>query len=1203
MTSQARPNPYVGPRAFEVGETLYARDREVKKLLNLLIAKRIVLLYSPSGAGKTSLVQAALIPALKKENFRVLPVIRLGLGRESDHDLPSTVNRYVLATLLSLEEDPDIPPEQKKSLAELADMDLVTYLEQRLIEVGEADEQVLIFDQFEEILTVALTDQKDKEAFFTQLGRALRHQKPWALFAMREEYLAALDPYLRLVPTQFRTTFRLELLREEAARQAIQKPAQNEDVPFTDAAAAKLTEDLRQSGIYIEPVQLQVVCHRLWEKLPMGTMQIGKSQVDALGNVDQALADYYTDRVRIVSEKTHVSERTIREWFDAPLITEQGIRGQVMREPEQSHGLSNQAIDLLVDAHLVRVENRRGLTWYELAHDRLIEPVRRNNADWFQANLSTLQRRADLWRNQGGPSDLLLRNEALVEAERWAADHQDELTSTEQDFLADCQKARAIVERERKQTRRIRWLAIVSTIVSIIAIIAFSVAFYFFVQARQAEKTAVRAKNEAKRLRRVSIAQALAAQALSRQDETGALLARQAYLLNQQNQGHILAQVDHTLRTILNGPTFNHPLGDHRGKVLSVAFSPDGETLASGAYDNTVRLWDLRNPGAEPTVLDDHEDGVFWVAFSPDGKILASGSDDTTVRLWDPKNLDAEPAILHGHVGGISCITFSPDGRTLASGSDDATIRLWDLQNPGTEPTVLEGHEEGILSIAFSPDGETLASGAYDNTVQLWDLRNPGTEPTVLDDHEDRVFSVAFSPDGKILASGSSDKTIRLRDPQNPGVAPTVLDGHEKGILSIAFSPDGKTLVSSGYDGTVRLWDLYNFSTDPITLPVQGGLVFSVAFSSDGQLLASGALDNTVQLWDLQQPSALPTPLRGHEDYVWSVTFSPKNQTLASGSKDGTVRLWELDNPSATPTVLPGHKLSVTTVAFSPDDRTLASGSGDATIRLWNLRNLDADLPTLRDSGGTVNSIAFSPDGKTLASGSDDNIIRLWDLQTTDLKLTIPSTHEDSISSIAFSPNGKILASGSDDTTVRLWDLKNLAAEPIILDHEGIVSSIAFSPDGKILASGSMNKTVRLWDLDNPVSFTLLPGHTDRISSVAFSPDGETLASGSKDKTVRLWDLKNPGNDPIVLRSQNGAVLSVQFGPDGQTLASGYNDGTILIWAITKNLTEKICQKVWRNLTLDDWQRFVGPDITYERTCPNLPPGEGAPLDAPSSTN
>jgi len=371
-------------------------------LLYLLIAERIVLLHSPSGAGKTSLIEAKLVPKLLKRRFEVLPTMRVSIGPSSDIELPPEINRYVLSLLLCLEGEAEgeeqaaqkMGPEE---LRQLAAMTLADYLARRL-EDSDAEKVLLIFDQFEEILTADPTDLNAKQEFFAQTADALRDPRYWALFAMREDHVAALDPYLRPLPISLSTTYRLELLGRESACDAVQKPARKVGVEFADDAAQTLVDDLRQVriqrldgsmqkrlGPYVEPAQLQVVCRLLWPRPRPNQVEITEADVKSFGTVEKALGTYYAGEVARVADETDVPERMIRDWFDGQLITEQGFRGQVMQGVDQSEGLKNDAIRRLIDAYLVRQERRRGITWFELAHDRLIEPVRRSNANWFTA--------------------------------------------------------------------------------------------------------------------------------------------------------------------------------------------------------------------------------------------------------------------------------------------------------------------------------------------------------------------------------------------------------------------------------------------------------------------------------------------------------------------------------------------------------------------------------------------------------------------------------------------------------------------------------------------------------------------------------------------------------------------------------------------------------------------------------------------------
>jgi WD40 repeat protein len=287
-------------------------------------------------------------------------------------------------------------------------------------------------------------------------------------------------------------------------------------------------------------------------------------------------------------------------------------------------------------------------------------------------------------------------------------------------------------------------------------------------------------------------------------------------------------------------------LGNLSNPKYSVAFTPDGRTLAAGCGNGTVMLWDTAS-GSEIRMLDGHSGSVSSVAFSPDSRILASGSGDTSVKLWNVES-GSEIQTLEGHYDwGVTSVAFSPDGRTLASGSGDTTVKLWDTAS-GSEIRTLVGHSYVVTSVAFSPDSRTLASSSADRTVKLWDVAS-GSEIRTQEGHSNVVHSVAFSPDGRTLASGSGDRTVKLWDVAS-GSEIRTQEGHSDSVYGVAFSPDGRTLASGSSDTTVKLWDTANGS-EIRTLEGHSSAVNSVAFSPDGRILASASYDGTIRLWQM----------------------------------------------------------------------------------------------------------------------------------------------------------------------------------------------------------------------------------------------------------------------------------------------------------------------------------------------------------------
>ena len=582
--------------------------------------------------------------------------------------------------------------------------------------------------------------------------------------------------------------------------------------------------------------------------------------------------------------------------------------------------------------------------------------------------------------------------------------------------------------------------------------------------------------------------------------------------------------------------------------AASVAFSPDSRTLAAGSvgYDEntSVSLWDVATGNLTKMLTGQHRRSVTSVAFSPDGSTLAS-ADWSAVALWYVATGDLLKRIEpRKNIGDNPSIAFSPDGTTLAvagGGLFFAPISLWDVAS-GNLTKTLEGDAAYIV---YSSDGTTIAgvSGFPAGIVRLWNVETGRIRKTFTE-HSSLINSVAFSPDGTTLASGGDHGTLFLWNLATGSLAKALLKPYTlDAVVSVAYSPDGTTLASAtkGPD-RVYLWDVAT-GTQKKTFK-HTGFVWGMAYSPDGTTIATGHLRDEGRLWnvataDLTQ--VLSHPL-GQGDGFASLVFSPNGRTLAglSSHKRGTIELWDAATGKHTRTLVEGKYFTV--IAYSPDGKTLATGHRRAHPHLWDVAtgNLIKELEHARNAA----SLAFSPDGRTLASRDDDNgRVYLLDVATGNQIKTFEHAGDRAMG-VVFSPDGRMLATvGGSDKTVRLWDVAT-ADLTQVLEHNGWVHSVAYSPDGNTVASGSYSRevfsgmlslvyTVHLWDAaTGPLENTFL-GHTDEISSLAFSPDGGTLASGSKDGTVLLWGLRPVPSEPeIIAGDVNGDDIPVSSKPE-----------------------------------------------------------------------
>jgi len=1073
--------PYRGLLPFDEAHAhvFYGRERLTAELVGILVRANLVIVTGASGAGKSSLLRAGLIPALARglqaSGSERWPCIVITPTRDPVTELATHLAALSGGSASTVREDLIKDPGNARMVVRQA---LMAYTArcygERALPADKSERLVLIIDQFEEVFTLDTDGDRDVErrAFISALCDVTTKssgdcQDPpaFVVIAVRGDFWDRCAAYPELAQALQKGQFVVGPMTESELRRTITSPAEAAGLQIDADLTETILMDLRATGNQETapagtlPLLSQAML-LTWENREGNRLTShGYGVAGGVGRAVQSSAE-------AAYEALSPSEQTIARQI-LQRMTIVGRDGQLARRRVArdnlyagSDGSERSKVDTVLEAfagrRLVVLSDGNA----EISHDALLHEWPRLRG-WLEEDRyswvlhSHLDEDASEWWNNGSDSSFLYRGTQLAALQQasitWSADpaRYPDLTATQQEFLAASTKASTRNARRRR--------AVAGALV------------LFLLASLTGGVIAAEAARNSDLQRSIAVSGQLAAQSetLDGTDPiTAAGLALAAHQIAATPQGYesMLEALAQPERAVFS--TDSQPLN-------SVAFSRNGKVLATAGNDGSARLWNVtthRQIGASITVGEPQ----LQIAFSPDGKILATVSSDGRLRLWNVYTQKEIGEPVGSGSAILDAVTFSPDGNTVATASYDGTVRLW---NVSTHQQIGESINVGgaATGVAFSPNGRLLATGNSSGRAQVWNVYThqrigyaiaAGRGPT----------EVAFGPSGRILATGNENGALLWNVSSHRRIGlPMTGAGY---VTSLAFSPDGMTLATASTGGAARLWGVGPNEQTGTPFAVDNAIVTFVAFSPDDKTLATASNDGSARLWDVTAYHQIGMPFITPTLPVYTLAVSPDGETLASTSFGGAVHLWNLAGRrrGESRRIVVGS--SVTGLAFSPSSELLAT-SGDGAVRVWDVATGERIGSSMIVGKGSVDTVAFSPDGRLLASAGNDGIVRLWSV-ATHRQVGAPMTTDTlPVYALAFSPDGRLLATGSNDGTARLWYLathRQIGTSLNVNNTSGIVrntvsgsvNAIAFTPNGKLLLTGSSSGYIQFWGVGFP---------------------------------------------------------------------------------------------------------------------------------------
>lgn len=1145
--------PYRGLARYEPEDRdlFFGREESVAQALTLVGTRRFAALVGASGSGKSSLLRAAVLPALRE---RQAPAPRLAAVR-------------IVA--------PGARPARTHA--------------SRLVPHPGEDDTLVVVDQFEEVFTLC-TDPRERAGFVDALlaarddGSRLR-----VLLAVRADFFDRCAEHPGLAEALGDATLLLGPMRAGGLRQAVVRPAAAAGLIVERSLTARIVAETAR-----EPGGLPLMSHALLETWRRRRGRVLTEEMyEAAGGIHGAVAATAEDfHHRLTASQAAAARRILLRLVTPGRGTRDTRRPAPRAELETGSEDTRVVLEKLVRARLLTTDGDT----VDLAHEALLSAWPRLRR-WIEEDRERLvlhrqlTEAARLWADHGRDPGFLYRGSRLAAASAaFDGRDRDALTGVESAFL---DAGAAVRDREihlaARTTRRLRGLAATLVVLLVLALTAALLAWNQTVASN-------RARNDALSLQRA----AQSAVALTADPDRGLLLALQAYRTSATPEAvaALYRAAATPLRRSLAAVT--------RSAVTALAFSGDGRSVAWGSRDGTVAVAEVAG-GRTRTLRTGSSARVDGLAFTDDDRTLVisdAASRLTACDLAGGPDVTARPGSwLTGEWDTGSAL--SPDGRTVAAVADPrpghVAFALIDTAT-GRPVRVLHTRDadearDGRLGLpgpsrtmlAVSPDGHTVATATAHGPA-LWDTATGGSRGTFTASGDVDATTVAFSSDSRVVAAADGSGRVQVRDPSTGGRSRTFAASGslDNAVGALAFLPGRPVLAVGSADGSLSLWDA---RTDRVAALRQGDsrgsdataaeedgaqdtspsirngthAITALRSGPDGTLLASGSADGTVRLWDsaTELPYATLPSARAsrRSDSSGNVSaFASQGRTLAAVQQDGTVRSSGLGAaaPSAGAVVDLHTDQAPRDLVSSPDGRLLAALGDSGGVWLWSAGQGPGRVRRL--TRGAASGAAFGPDGKTLATADDDFTIRLWNTSTGRVTRTIPVHPPDQAVQLAFSPDGRLLAVGGTDGSVRLADVATGRLRPMrrgwTVPQAGDaaflprLTLLAFSPDGRTLAAGGRTGAVSRWDVDSGRPRAALAATTSPVTALAYSPDGGTLAVAAEDGATRMWDLPT-GSVRLTLDSDGSPVNTVRFAPDGSTLAVSTDGGATGLWRLS----------------------------------------------------